>query len=217
MRKMTKHRVTIGVGLAALACGVAMGVGFAPDEPAQSAQPDPEMMTPAQVAEYAQQLGKPGPRHELLAKMAGKWDYTFTFYMVPGAPPSVSKGSSEQAMILGGRCLKSSSKMRLNLAPGVEIPMEGMGWMGYNRHTGQYQMTWMDSIDPYIMIQSGPASEDGSTITFDGLSYSDEGETPMRTVITLKDADHYTMEFWANPEDPDTRFKSAVIDYTRTP
>ena len=44
----------------------------------------------------------PGAEHELLKERVGKWNMKVTMWMAPRAPPTVSEGTSELTMIMGG-------------------------------------------------------------------------------------------------------------------
>lgn len=212
------RRFTTIAGLAALCAAAGLVAGFNLNQP--EAQPgdmmvDPAMMQPEQIKAMLQEMGKPGEAHEQIKRMAGEWTYEFKMVMMPGMPEVVSRGTATQEMVLGGRCLSMNSQMDFNMGGGVSLPMKGMGWIGYNQHTGEYQMTWMDTIDPYIMVQSGPMNEDGEMV-LEGNQYADGSAVGMKTVIRFTDDDHYVMEFWAaNPMDPNETYRTVVIEHTR--
>src|SRR5205085_4267708 len=44
----------------------------------------------------------PGPEHQQLAKLAGKWDLQVTSWMTPGGAPMKSTGTAEFKPVLGG-------------------------------------------------------------------------------------------------------------------
>src|SRR4051812_16826858 len=52
---------------------------------------------------------KPGPNHERLGKLIGKWDTTLTFRM-PGEPAQESKGKAEYSWLMEGRWLQQTSE-----------------------------------------------------------------------------------------------------------
>ena len=72
MRKLPTFIVACTVVLAVV------GLATAQDKPAGAPQMPP--------------LPKPGPEHALFKDGAGTWDAKVESFMVPGAPPSVSKG-----------------------------------------------------------------------------------------------------------------------------
>ncbi len=64
-------------------------------------------MTPEQQAqmEKMKKLMGPSEAHKVLEPLAGKWNYTASFWMAPDAKPETSTGTSESEMIYGGRFL----------------------------------------------------------------------------------------------------------------
>src|SRR5438477_13178691 len=72
----------------------------------------------------------PGPEHQQMAKMAGKWKLQVTAWMKPGAPPMKSEGTSEYTPILGGRFLQEEVHGNMG-----DQPFEGRGLMGFDNVT----------------------------------------------------------------------------------
>jgi hypothetical protein len=71
-------------------------------------------------------------------------------WMAPGAPPSVSKGTAERSMILGGRVMveKVTSEM-------LGQPFEGFGMTGYDNVSQKYWGTWNDNMMTGQMSSTG--------------------------------------------------------------
>src|SRR5229473_2520705 len=72
----------------------------------------------------------PGPEHQQMAKMAGKWKLSVTTWMMPGAPPMKSEATSEYRAILGGRFLEEEVHGTMG-----DQPFEGRGLSGYDNVT----------------------------------------------------------------------------------
>ena len=83
----------------------------------------------------------PGPEHEMLKKDVGTWDATVEMFM-PGAPPSVSKGT-EIVTMLGGFWQLSEFKSEM-----MGQPFEGRGTMGYDPAKKRYVGIWVDTMTP---------------------------------------------------------------------
>src|SRR5262245_30082384 len=53
---------------------------------------------------------RPGPEHDRLQALAGKWDQEIKYWTEPGKPPMIMKARCENRMILGNRFLVVESK-----------------------------------------------------------------------------------------------------------
>jgi hypothetical protein len=125
-------------------------------------QPSPEDQQKMMAAMMASM--KPGPQHDLLAKMAGDWSVAGKMWMDPNSPPADMKPGTEHAeMILGGRFLQS-----VNTGEMMGMPFEGHGMLGYDNFKKLYQMTWVDNMGTTISTASGTADAAGKTITLMG-------------------------------------------------
>lgn len=68
---------------------------------AASAQQKPTEDEKSKAAAYYE-LAKPGPEHQQIAALAGKWDVQVKYWMAPGQQPMTFKGKCENRMILRG-------------------------------------------------------------------------------------------------------------------
>ena len=215
-----KQRILKFTRIAAV-CGMAW-LGTAPSLAQDMDAPAPMDMSPEKMLEMMVEASKPGEHHKLLNKMEGAWDAKMSFFMAPGAPPEVSETKVHSTLVMGGRCLMTKSEGEFNFA-GQSVPMVGMGMMGYNRHTGEYQSAWMDTLDPYVLTQAGKM-EDG-VLTMTGKQYSDLGISDLKMVYRFEGDDAYVMELWSPaPEgmpampgmDDDGMYKIGMIEYARS-
>ncbi|MBD3256920.1 DUF1579 domain-containing protein [candidate division GN15 bacterium] len=161
------------------------------------------------------ELAQPGPEHELLEKLTGKWNMTVKMYMAPGQEPMVFNGSSEAETILGGRFLQSKWVSG-------EGPMEtrGVSIMGYDRRHEEYTALGLDTWGTYFVTAQGPMDEETNTITMAGTD-----EDPVfnmlqeyEFVMTLVDDDTFTWDvIFYNPEmtQGQDSFKMVEITYER--
>jgi hypothetical protein len=97
----------------------------------------PAVPAPAQMPPMPQ----PGPEHEMLKKDVGTWDATVEFFMAPGAPPAVSKGT-ETVTMLGGFWQVNDFKSEM-----MGMPFEGRGATGYDPAT-KTMTAMMEGPDP---------------------------------------------------------------------
>lgn len=87
--------------------------------------------------------------------------------------------------------------------------MRGRSLTGYNRHTGKVEAAWIDTVDPYLLVQRGTFSDDGATLTLDGSGDSAWGPAPLRNVYRFgDDPDRYVIEFFSRRE-PDGPWEPA--------
>jgi hypothetical protein len=100
----------------------------------------------------------PGPQHEALASLEGRWGATIKHWTSPGDPPSVSKGIIERRMILDGRVLEERFSGEL-----MGHPIEGIAHTGYDNTTEAYWSTWTSSLSTGVEVYAGE-KKDGELI-----------------------------------------------------
>jgi hypothetical protein len=105
------------------------------------------------AAEY-NALAGPGPEHQRLQALAGKWDQEIKYWMQPGKPPMAMKASCENRMILGGRFLVSESKGSMG---GMNI--EATSIFGFDRRHKKYTTVGLDTMGTYYVTATGPYDE----------------------------------------------------------
>lgn len=116
----------------------------------------------SQMAEWMERMheaGEPGKHHEVLDRLTGTWEGTYTWTMAPGVPPMEMEGSATREWVLNGRYLKETVTSDFQ-----GQPFTGVGYIGYNNTTGEYEMVWMDSHSTGIYTENG--SFDPTTQTF---------------------------------------------------
>src|SRR5439155_6493988 len=84
--------------------GIDAGTDADTKAPPQMSAAEQEMM------QKYMQAATPGPEHQRLAKLAGKWKLQFTSWFAPGAPPQKSEGTAEFKTVLGGRYVQQEVK-----------------------------------------------------------------------------------------------------------
>ena len=121
------------------------------------------------MAEAMAKLAAPGAPHQALAANAGKWKATVKSWFAPGEP-TVTTGSSQNTMILGGRFLEQKFAGTM-----MGRPFEGYGLTGYDNGSGKYQSFWIDNAGTAMMLMSGSADAAGTTITMTGTMNMPDG------------------------------------------
>ncbi|HZW10788.1 MAG TPA: DUF1579 domain-containing protein [Phycisphaerales bacterium] len=213
------------VGMAGVVCGLLVGGALDLDTrseaegvlaPASFVQPEDEM-SPEDMMAAMKELCEPVEEHELLKRMEGKWDCVAKFYMGgPDAPPTESKGSSDNRLVMGGRYVVQNFKMDEFMGE----PFEGMGIVGFDRAEGKYVNDWIDTWSTGIMSMTGEYDEATETMDWRGtyvMPSPDGGkqEMPAHHVIKYVGDDKIVMEFWeTNPENGE-EYKGGEITYTR--
>lgn len=153
----------------------------------------------------------PGPEHQRLAKMAGKWKLQVTSWMAPGAPPMKSEGTAEFTSVLGGRYLQQEVKGDMG-----GQPFEGRGIEGYDNVTKENFGTWTDSMSTGLMVVRGKCPATAKKCTYKGsVPDAVAGKAvPVTEIITYTDDDHFSFEMHG-PGPGGKNFKMLEIAYSR--
>lgn len=179
-------------------------------EKAQAGQPE---MSPEEAAMMAawEAVATPGEHHKHLEAMAGEWVGTNTWWMAPGAPANVSDTACSSKMILEGRFLVSDHTGDM-----MGMPFHGIGTMGYNNTTKQYEGTWMDNMGTMTMFMTGSCSPDGKVFKMEAKYIDPMTNQPsfMKEVCTIIDADNYRFDMYG-PAPDGTEFKMMEIVFKR--
>ena len=149
--------------------------------------------------------------HDAFKPFVGTFETEVRLWMGPG-DPYVMHGSMLNELDLNGTFLKQTYTGKGDDGPFGKF--EGRGFWGYNTATNQYEGVWIDNAS--TMMQTETGTLDGNTWTMTGAITNPQTGKPMtkRTVITLTDDDHHTMETYFTGPDGN-EFKSMEIRYTR--
>ena len=170
-----------------------------------------KQMDMQEVMAVYEKLGTPGPMHQALAGSEGSWKTRVKTFMEPGKPPMESQGSSEHKMVLGGRILRQ--EFRAEMMGGI---YEGLGFTGYDNHTGKFTSIWMDNMSTAIMVFQGTGTPDGKTVTMESPEYDDPVRGPMRwrSVSRVIDENNEFFEMYTTGRDGQEH-KMMEITYVR--
>lgn len=153
----------------------------------------------------------PGAPHDLLKAQNGKWEGKITMWMTPGAPPTESKGTAVNRMILGNRYQESKFTGTF-----MGKPFEGQSIVGYDNAKKKYISSWVDNMGTGLMVAEGTWDAASKAITFHG-SFVDPAtgkECKMREIMTFIDDKNQKMEMFTTMSGT-PEYKSMEIVYTR--
>ena len=139
-------------------------------------------------------LGKPGPEHAEMKKMVGEWECTVKSWMAPNTPPVVSKGKSTFKMANGGLMLRQDFQGNMG-----GMPFTGVGYTAFNKATGKYEATWMDSMASGILFLNGTVKEKNKLIEYKCIQYGPGGQKiQLRYELSMVDDDTQLFKMWSN-------------------
>ena len=156
-------------------------------------------------------LSQPGEHHAHLKQMVGTFDVDMEIVTAPGAPPTKSKGSQKSHMLLDGRYLASEYSGDM-----MGMPFRGMSLMGYDNQKKKFFEVKFDNNETGVLRTEGTISDDGKVITNIGDRLDPvSGKTArLRTVTTIADRDHFTVEWFLTGEDGKEQ-RTVLMAHTR--
>ena len=163
------------------------------------------------MMEAMMKAGTPGPNHQMLASMAGEWEFKARMWMNPSAPPSESTGTATYNTLYDGRYLEGIYRGNM-----MGMPFEGRGLTGFDNVSQQFQATWADNMGTMIMFMEGTHDASAKTITFTGEMddiMKPGTKVKVRQVLRLTAPDTHTMEWFESRGGKET--KMMEITYTR--
>jgi uncharacterized protein DUF1579 len=162
----------------------------------------------ATLAAQGEEMPKPGPEHQKLAKTAGTWDAVVESTSKDGKPEK-TKGTAERRTF-GGFWLTEDFTGTF-----AGMPFQGHGVLGYDPIKKKYVESWSDSMSPVLMTLEGTFDKDGKVLTMTGQGPGMGGKmVTMRAVTTCKDDNTMVFEmFTPGPDGKDV--KMLTITYTR--
>jgi len=171
---------------------------------ASAAQSEAEMMAQWQAA------ATPALGHARLMSMVGTWRAKATFTMAPGAPESVSAGTSVHRLVLGGRFLEQNYK-----GTSMGMPFEGIGFTGYDNVRQKYVGMWMDSFGTGMMTSTGTGRPTDQRMDFVCEAIEPSGEKKVfDAIVRIQDHEHHSYEMWTKGPGGKS-YRVMLIEYER--
>lgn len=209
------------IACGALWAGRALSDDKKPDKPtAGGMHMSPEEMK--KMMEEWMALAKPSDHHKAMDPTVGVWDTEMKMFMMPGAPPMVTKGTSERKWVLGGRFIEERSTGEM-IGPDAKSPMgfgkvkmDGIGLFGYDNYRNLYTGVWVADNGTQMLTMRGTMPPGSKTLTMYGEM--DEPSMKMigrynRYVTKFVDNDKFVFEVYDLAAGPD--YKVFDITYTR--
>ena len=161
------------------------------------------------LAQAQEEFPKPGPEHQLLKQMAGKWAGDVKFYFDAEGAPMESQGEFVAKMDVGGFFLITEYKSEFG-----DQPFQGRGIMGYNTFDKKYAGVWVDSMSPAIFTTVGEWDKAGKVYTeiMEGPGH-DGKPLKMRIVTRIKDTNNMDVTMFTIEEGKEKQMME--IAYTR--
>ncbi len=148
----------------------------------------------AQQAAMAEmeRLAAPGPAHEKLKAMEGKWKAAQKTWLAPGEP-MVADGVAENRMILGGRFLEQHYQGTFQ-----GRPYEAHGLTGYDNEKGAYTSSWIDTWSTSTMIGEGSVDAHDDLVMKSSGAGPDGKPAEFRTVTHRADANRTVFSLYVS-------------------
>ncbi|HZN59359.1 MAG TPA: DUF1579 domain-containing protein [Planctomycetota bacterium] len=154
---------------------------------------------------------KPGPEHELLKQLEGKWEGKMMLRMAADAPAQESKTTEESKLGCGGFWLITDTK-----GESQEMgSFVGHGMVGYDTAKKKYVGIWGDSMASYLFPYEGSYDAATKTWTYTGMAKDMQGKD-LKVVLktTVKDKDHYTFTM-RHADEAGKDMEALKAEYTR--
>ena len=155
----------------------------------------------------------PGAPHKNFEQFVGDWDVEAKVWMNgPKAEPSVSKGTAEYKLALGGRYLEQEFTGEM-----MGQPMNGVGYTGYDNFGKKYVSFWIDNMSTAMSTMEGTMDKEGKTLTMwgkmDDPTTGEKGKK-VKYVTRVVDKDKHVFESYDVTAYGDKQ-PVMVITYTR--
>jgi Protein of unknown function (DUF1579) len=152
---------------------------------------------------------EPGPIHKRLNDLAGTWDVALLYTL--GDKQHAGKATCEAKSILDGRFLQQDYRSRFQGKPFHVIQL-----LGYDNSRKKTIEIMIDNLSTSLLHNEGSVSNDGKVLTNlgEGLDPSTNKPYKLRTVTTILDPDHFTLE-WFRAVDGGKEEKVVSMAHTR--
>ncbi|MCC7086104.1 MAG: DUF1579 domain-containing protein [Pirellulales bacterium] len=216
---MSHKKLFAPVLLAAVGLAASMVVSIAQADPATESKPArlPDFKLPKgwtmEDLQACMAAGAPGEMHKKLANDIGTWTGKQTMWMGLDAEPAKSDCSSTVTPLMDGRFVKVDFSGEI---PGMG-PYRGMGIVGYDNVSKQFQAIWLDNCGTGMSVGNVELSPDGKTLTINYRFTCPLTKKPatMRQVETYKNPNSKTMEMFGTDPKSGKEYKMMSIELTK--
>eukprot|EP00913_Durusdinium_trenchii_P005925 g5537.t1 len=164
--------------------------------------------SPDAMADFAE-LAKPAAEHALFEPFIGEFNARVTAWCGSDAEPMTSTGTMTNRLILGGKFIEHDYQDDADM-------YQGKGYWGYNTVDKRWEGVWIDSMCSFMNIEQGSHNPANNTWGMTGQMTDPMSGKRLRkrSLITLTDSDHHTMEMFHAEEGAEEKL-SMRIEYTR--
>jgi len=156
---------------------------------------DKKMPSQEEMMKRWQEATTPGEAHKKLEAMVGTWDAEVKIWMNgPSGEPTVSKGTSENKFVLGGRYIEQDFTSEM-----MNQPFSGVGYTGYDNFNKKYVGFWIDNMSTAMSTMDGNADKSGKTFTMWGKMdepMTGEKGKKVKYVTTVIDNDKHVFQVY---------------------
>ncbi|PZD79302.1 DUF1579 domain-containing protein [Mesonia sp. K7] len=152
----------------------------------------------------------PGDAHQWLATLDGNWDAEVKMWMDPAAPPTISKATTTNKMIMGGRYQQSIHKGDMG-----GMPFEGQSITAFDNAKKKYIATWIDNMGTGVLILEGDYNKETKQLIMTGTMVDPMTgkDIQVKEVMTYLSKDKHKFEMFMIQEGQE--LKTMEIVYTR--
>jgi hypothetical protein len=148
----------------------------------------------SQVAsrQAAEDPGAPSVHHEILNRIAGKWEHSISLWRSPGADPESIVMEADYRWILGGRFLRG---VYTGYIEGAYF--EARDVVGYDNLRGEYQSLWVDNEATGFTLATGRYDKRQNALILEGTQDNLEKKVkdePFRFIYRFGDEKSMTIE-----------------------
>lgn len=165
------------------------------------------LLLPLQVAG---QDSAPDEQHRQLEPLVGSWEVAIT-YRFGNGPERHGTASCKTTWILDHRFLEQRYESRFG-----NRPFQVLQILGYDNGRKKFFELKMDNLDNGLLHNEGAISADGKVLSFQGdrIDPMTGKVGRLRTVTTVADADHYTLDWYQLSPDGKEQ-KTVSMQHTR--
>lgn len=162
--------------------------------------------------EWLSALRAPGPDHERLNGLVGRWKTTIRQWKGPDAEPIALSGTAVRSWVLGHRFIEERAENKTSKGGTVQ----SIGYLGYNRRTQLYEHIWMLNAATGMFIERGRYDPDTNAIRTTGAETNPATGATILTATELKieSPERHTLSAYATGTDG-VRWKQLEIIYSK--
>ncbi|MCX6132437.1 MAG: DUF1579 domain-containing protein [Ignavibacteriales bacterium] len=205
---MKKTLMLLGAAIIALAILIAGESAAQEKKKADKKRPSQEEM----MKKWEESM-TPGDAHKKLDAMVGTWEAEVKMWMNgPAGEATVSKGTSLNKLVLGGRYVQQEFAGEM-----MNQPFNGIGYTGYDNFNKKYVAFWIDNMSTGMATMDGALDKKGSTFTMWGKMdepMTGEKGKKVKYVTRIIDADKHIFEVYDVKAYGDKK-PTMLITYTR--